>query len=97
MHPPCLPCASGPKGSAGHDGLNVHKIGDGRLMLRCRACQSSWCRTLAKNGSFAWAMLTKRRAASAEMGIPVPPLSLASERRGLPWRGENFARTARGA
>jgi hypothetical protein len=97
MDIPCPACFRGPTGFAGHDELNAHTIGDGRMMLRCGSCRSFWSRTLEKEGYFAWAALTERMAASAEMGIAVPPLSLASEPRGLPWRGSELAaRTARG-
>ena len=98
MDVPCQACSRGPTGFAGHDGLNVHTIGDGRLMLRCRPCGSFWSRTLEKEGYFAWAALTQQMAAGAEMGIAVPPPSLASDRVGLPWRGSEISgRPARGA
>lgn len=96
MDGPCQACSRGPTGFAGHEDLNVHTIGDGRMMLRCRPCGSFWSRTLEKEGYFAWAALTDRMATSAEMGIAVPPL--ASERLGLPWRGSDITgRAARGA
>jgi hypothetical protein len=96
MDVPCPACSRGPKGFAGHSELNVHTIGYGRMMLRCRPCGAFWSRTLEKEGYFAWAALTERMAANAEMGIPVPPLSIASGARGLPWRGSAiFGRPAR--
>ena len=98
MDVPCPACARGPTGFAGHGELNVHTIGDGRMMLRCRPCGAFWSRTLEKEGYFAWAALTERMAASAQLGIPVPPLSLVQEFRGLPWRAsETIDRPARGA
>jgi hypothetical protein len=99
MDEPCEACFRGPTGFAGHDELSVRTIGDGRLMLRCRSCASLWSRTLEKQGYFAWAALTEQMASCAEMGIAVPPLSLASgAARGLPWRGSEISgRGARGA
>ena len=92
MEAPCQACVSGPIGFAGHDALNVNTIGDGRMMLRCASCGSFWSRTLQREGYFAWAALTERMAANPELGIAVPPLSLATQGRGLPWRGEDFNR-----
>ena len=98
MDGPCQACSRGPTGFAGHEDLNVHTLGDGRMMLRCRPCGSFWSRTLEKEGYFAWAALTERMAAGAE-GNAVPPLSLGSESRGLPWRGSEIVlgRPPRGA
>ena len=97
MDVPCPACSRGPTGFAGHSELNVHTIGDRRMMLRCR-CGAFWSRTLEKEGYFAWAALTQRMAASAELGIPVPALSLAPGDRGLPWHGSGISgRPARGA
>jgi hypothetical protein len=96
MDVPCQACACGPTGFAGHDELNVNTIGDGRMMLRCGSCGSFWSRSLEREGYFAWAALTQRMAASPEMGVAVPPLSISPQGRGLPWRGELFERTARG-
>jgi hypothetical protein len=73
MEVPCHPCSRGPTGFAGHDSLDVCTIGDGRMMLRCSACGSYWSRTLRREGYFAWAALTERMAAGADMGIAIPP------------------------
>lgn len=98
MDVPCQACTSGPTGFAGHGDLNVHTLGDGRMMLRCRPCGAFWSRTLEKEGYFAWTALTDQMAASADMGIEVPRLSLACERLGLPWRGSEISgRGPRGA
>lgn len=87
MEAPCQACIRGPAGFAGHDELTVFTIGDGCLMLRCRACGSYWSRTLQKEGYFAWAALTERMAAAAGMGVEVPRPGAACVMRELPWRG----------
>ena len=98
MDVPCQACCRGPTGFAGHGELNVHTIGDRRMMLRCRSCGSFWSRTLEKEGYLAWAALTELMAAGAEMGIAVPALSVAAGRRGMPWRGSEIAgRAPRGS
>ena len=96
MDVPCQACSSGPTGFAGHGGLRVHTLGDGQMMLRCRPCGSFWSRTLEREGYFAWAALTEQMAASAELGSPVPRLSLPGEQIGLPWRGSDISGHAGG-
>jgi hypothetical protein len=98
MDAPCQACTHGPGGFAGHDELTVFTIGDGCLMLRCRACDSCWSRTLVKEGYFAWAALTERMAAGAGMGIEVPRPGAACVMRELPLRsgGTCGQRPARG-
>lgn len=86
MDVPCQACFRGPAGIAGHGELNVHTIGDGRMMLRCQACGAFWSRTIAREGYFTWAPLTERMAAGAEMGVAVPPRSFPPEYPGLSWR-----------
>jgi hypothetical protein len=87
MDAPCPACSSGPFGFAGHSDLAVQTIGDARLSLQCRRCDSFWSRTYAREGYFTWAAITERMAASPFMGIAVPPLSTDSDLRPLPWRG----------
>ena len=96
MDAPCKACTRGPTGFAGHDELTVNTIGNGRLTLRCVKCGSYWSRTPQEQSYFAWTGLTEGMAAGVEMGIAVPR-SGASERRGLPWRGREPRRTAKGA
>jgi len=88
MDAPCLACLSSPFGFAGHADLAVRTVGDSRLSLQCRRCDSFWSRTYAREGYFIWAAITERMASSPLMGIAVPPLSTDSGARPLPWRGE---------
>jgi len=85
MDVPCQACLRDPSGFAGHADLNVQRVGDSRMALRCGQCGSLWSRTLEREGYFAWAPLTPRMAAAPEMGIPVPPLSVHLT-RAMPWR-----------
>jgi len=75
MDAPCLACARGPSGSAGHADLVVRAVGDARISLQCGRCDSSWSRTIEREGRFAWCALTERMAASPQSGVAVPPRS----------------------
>ena len=40
----CNDCESGPAGHAGHENLFSHAFSRGKVVLRCRACGTCWCR-----------------------------------------------------
>jgi hypothetical protein len=87
MDAPCKACSGGPLGFVGHSDLIVRTLGDARMTLQCRKCESFWCRTFEREGYFAWAAITEPMAASPEMGIRVPPRSTDPGFRPLPWYG----------
>jgi hypothetical protein len=88
METTCQSCLRSPLlGFAGHDDLNVRRLGDNRMTLQCRLCESFWSRTFKREGYFAWAAITEPMASSPEMGIRVPPRSTDEDYRPLPWHG----------
>ena len=52
----CQPCASGPVGIDGHEGLFLHETDHGEMRFKCRACDCIWIRRYAGQGSFAWVL-----------------------------------------
>ena len=84
MEAPCIACARGPFGFAGHADLTVQTLGDARISLQCRDCRSFWARSYAREGYFIWAALTERMASSAHLGNAVPPRSTDQRPRALP-------------
>ena len=87
MDAPCKACSGGPFGFTGHSDLIVRTLGDARMTLQCRVCESFWSRTFEREGYFAWAAITEPMASGPGMGIRVTPRSTDAAFRPLPWHG----------
>jgi hypothetical protein len=76
MSPPCIDCARGPAGIAGHENLYAGTMSSMRLGFTCRACGWTWSRNYAGEGAFRWevsATAEPRKAADIGWFIPGGP------------------------
>jgi hypothetical protein len=82
----CHACLSGPCGFMGHADLMAQTVGDHRISFKCRLCHLFWTRSIARDGGFAWTVVSEQVAYSPALGVIVPPRADPQRARMLPPR-----------
>ena len=86
MNAPCNACLMGPSGVMGHADLMARTLGDTRISLQCRRCDTFWARAQGREG-FVWTGMSGEAAFKPGMGTILPTGTGTNNLR--PWPGRN--------